>query len=145
MLMASSGARANILNFEQMSMFLGQQATREGGRIRRGYYTNRVIPHIERNSVDAKSRGFISSSYVDGLSPIEMLMHAVGGRGAVIQKGLLTQRSGYLQRRLANALQDYYVIQDNSVRDVNNNMIETIYGGDAIDPTKVGFVKAKKD
>ena len=73
-----------------------------------------------------------------------MMMHAVGGRGTVIQKGLLTQRSGYLQRRLANALQDYYVVFDSSVRDVNNNMIQTIYGGDAIDPTKVNFVKAEE-
>ncbi|MDE1874044.1 MAG: DNA-directed RNA polymerase subunit A' [Candidatus Micrarchaeota archaeon] len=145
MLMATSGARANILNLEQMSMFLGQQATREGGRIRRGYYTNRVVPHIAKNDTSAEARGFVGNSYVDGLSPIEMIMHAVGGRGTVIQKGLLTQRSGYLQRRLANALQDYYVLHDNSVRDVSNNVIQTLYGGDGVDPTKVSFVKAKKE
>ncbi|MDE1854969.1 MAG: DNA-directed RNA polymerase subunit A' [Candidatus Micrarchaeota archaeon] len=145
MLMATSGARANILNMEQMSMFLGQQASREGGRIKRGYYTNRVVPHIARNDTSAEARGFVKSSFLDGLSPIEMLMHAVGGRGTVIQKGLLTQRSGYLQRRLANALQDYYVLHDNSVRDVNNNVIETIYGGDGLDPTRVGFAKERKE
>ncbi len=145
MLMANSGARANILNMEQMSMFLGQQATREGGRIKRGYYTNRVVPHIAKNDSSSGAHGFVSNGFVDGLTPIEMIMHAVGGRGTVIQKGLLTQRSGYLQRRLANALQDYYVLHDNSVRDVNNNVIETIYGGDAIDPTKVEFSKQKKE
>ncbi len=145
MLMATSGARANVLNLEQVSMFLGQQATREGGRIKRGYYTNRVVPHIPRNDSSAEARGFVGSSYSDGLTPIEMIMHAVGGRGTVIQKGLLTQRSGYLQRRLANALQDYYVTHDNSVRDVNNNVIETIYGGDGIDPTRVSFAKQKKE
>ncbi len=144
MLMANSGARANILNFEQMSMFLGQQATWEGRRIKRGYYTGRVIPHMQRNDVGASARGFISSSYVDGLNPIEILMHAVGARGAVIQKGLLTQRSGYLQRRLANALQDYYVLFDSSVRDVGNNVIQTLYGGDGIDPTRVNFAKEEQ-
>ncbi|MCL5239206.1 MAG: DNA-directed RNA polymerase subunit A' [Candidatus Marsarchaeota archaeon] len=145
MLMANSGARANILNMEQMSMFLGQQATREGGRIKRGYYTNRVVPHIRKNDNSSAAHGFVANGFVDGLTPLEMIMHAVGGRGTVIQKGLLTQRSGYLQRRLANALQDYYVLQDNTVRDVNNNVIETIYGGDAIDPTKVEFLKQKKE
>jgi DNA-directed RNA polymerase subunit A' len=145
MLMANSGARGSILNFEQMSMFLGQQASREGGRIKRGYYTNRVVPHIARNDTSAEARGFVKNSFLDGLTPIEMLMHAVGGRGTVIQKGLLTQRSGYLQRRLANALQDYYVVHDNSVRDVNNNIIETIYGGDGVDPTKTGFAKERKE
>jgi DNA-directed RNA polymerase subunit A' len=144
-LMANSGARGSILNFEQMSMFLGQQASREGGRIKRGYYTKRVVPHIAKNDTSAAARGFVKNSFLDGLTPIEMLMHAVGGRGTVIQKGLLTQRSGYLQRRLANALQDYYVVRDSSVRDVNNNIIETIYGGDGVDPTKVKFVKERKE
>ena len=41
--MARSGSRGSILNIEQMTMFLGQQATLSGGRIRRGYYTNRVL------------------------------------------------------------------------------------------------------
>jgi len=145
MLMANSGARGSILNFEQMSMFLGQQASREGGRIKRGYYSKRVVPHIAKNDTSAAARGFVKNSFLDGLTPIEMLMHAVGGRGTVIQKGLLTQRSGYLQRRLANALQDYYVVRDSSVRDVNNNIIETIYGGDGVDPTKVKFVKERKE
>jgi len=144
MVMSSSGARASMLNLEQMSLFLAQQATLNGGRISRGYYTKRVIPHIDRNDFGALSRGFVTSSYLDGLTPIEMAMHAIAGRGAVMQKGLLTQRSGYLYRRLANAMLDYYVLADNSVRDVNNNMIETIYGGDAIDPTKVNFPSEEK-
>ena len=50
MLMANSGARASILNFEQMSLFLGQQATWEGRRIKRGYYSGRVLPHMEPRS-----------------------------------------------------------------------------------------------
>jgi DNA-directed RNA polymerase subunit A' len=144
MLMANSGARANILNFEQMSLFLGGQATLQGKRIKRGYYTKRVIPHLDRNDIGPLAGGFIESSYVEGLSPIEMMMHAIGGRGSVIQKGLITQRSGYLQRRLANALQDYYVAYDSSVRDAGNNMVQTVYGGDGVNPTKVNFTKEKK-
>jgi DNA-directed RNA polymerase subunit A' len=144
MIMANSGARASILNFEQMSLFLGQQATWEGRRIKRGYYSNRAIPHIARGDVGPAARGFISNCFLDGLSPIEMLMHAVGARGSVIQKGLLTQRSGYLQRRLANAMQDYYISSDSTVRDTSNNLVQTIYGGDGIDPTKVNFVKEEE-
>ncbi len=141
MLMSVSGARGNLLNFVQMSMFLGQQAPMEGGRIKRGYYTGRVLPHMEPKSILPKAKGFIAGSFSEGLSPTEMMMHAIGARSSVIHKGLLTPKSGYLQRRLANALQDYYVFSDNSVRDVSNNLIQTVYGGDAIDPTKVGFAK----
>ncbi len=141
LLMANSGARANILNMEQMSMFLGQQTTREGGRVKRGYYSGRVIPHVRSGDNSPEAHGFVESGFVDGMMPIELLMHATAGRASIMQKGLVTQRSGYLQRRLANALQDYYVAEDKSVRDVGNNLVQTIYGGDGIDPTKVLMAK----
>ncbi len=143
-LMSVSGARGSMLNFIQMSMMLGQQAPLGGGRIRRGYYTRRVIPHVRPRSMLPKARGFITSNFSDGLNPIEMMMHAIGARSSVIHKGLLTPKSGYLERRLVNALQDYYVYADGSVRDVGNNMIQTIYGGDSTDPTRVEFAKAGK-
>ncbi len=139
--MAKSGSRGTVLNLEQMSMFLGQQATLSGGRITRGYYTNRVLPHIAPNDISPISRGFITTSYYSGMHPIELFMHAVGTRGSEVYKALLTGRSGYLYRRLSNALQDYYVKKDLTVRDVNNNIIQTIYGGDAISPTMSRFVK----
>ncbi len=139
--MARSGSRGSILNLEQMSMFLGQQATLSGGRIKRGYYTGRVLPHIMPNDYGPAARGFIVTNYYSGLSPVDLFMHAVGSRGSEVYKALLTGRSGYLYRRLSNALQDYYVRKDLSVRDINNNIIQTIYGGDAIDPVKVQFAK----
>ena len=143
MQIAVSG-KGGIIAFEQMSMFLGQQAPMEGGRIKRGYYTKRVLPHIMPRSILPDARGFVKGDFFNGLSPVEMMMHAIGGRSSVIHKGLLTPKSGYLQRRLANALQDYYVYTDNSVRDMGNNMIQTIYGADAMDPVKVTFARLEE-
>lgn len=143
-LMSVSGARGSMLNFIQMSMLLGQQAAMGGGRIRRGYYTQRVLPHIRPRSMLPSARGFIVGNFSNGMSAIEMMMHAIGGRSSVIHKGLLTPKSGYLERRLVNALQDYYVYFDGSVRDVGNNVVQTVYGGDAVDPTRVGFAKEDK-
>ncbi len=142
--MARSGSRGNVLNLEQMSMFLGQQATLSGGRIKRGYYTNRVLPHIPPNDIAPVSRGFVTTSFYSGMHPVELFMHAVGSRGSEVYKALLTGRSGYLYRRLSNALQDYYVRKDLSVRDVNNNIIQTIYGGDAMNPMRSRFAKEVK-
>ncbi len=143
--MARSGSRGSILNLEQMSMFLGQQATLSGGRIKRGYYTNRLLPHIMPGDVGPKARGFITTNYYSGLAPIDLFMHAVGSRGSEVYKALLTGRSGYLYRRLSNALQDYYAYEDYSVRDVNNNIIQTVYGGDAVSPVLTQFVKAAEE
>jgi DNA-directed RNA polymerase subunit A' len=141
MQMARAGSRGSIFQYEQMSMFLGQQATLSGGRIKRGYYTNRVLPHIAPGDVRPRGRGFVATNYYTGLSPIDLFMHAVGSRGSEVYKALLTARSGYLYRRLSNALQDFYVERDLSVRDTNNNIVQTIYGGDAIDPVNVQFIK----
>ncbi len=143
--MARSGSRGSILNLEQMSMFLGQQATLSGGRITRGYYTNRLLPHIRPGDVGPSARGFIITNYYGGLSPIDLFSHAIGSRGSEVYKALLTGRSGYLYRRLSNALQDYYVKKDFSVRDINNNIIQTLYGADAIDPVKVQFAKMAEE
>ncbi|MGC8479539.1 MAG: DNA-directed RNA polymerase subunit A' [Candidatus Micrarchaeia archaeon] len=142
--MTKAGSRGNVLNLEQMSMFLGQQATLSGGRIKRGYYSNRVLPHIAPNDVGPVAHGFITKSYFAGMSPIELFMHAVGSRGSEVYKALLTGRSGYLYRRLSNALQDYYVKNDLTVRDVNNNIIQTIYGADGVNPTESRFERVEK-
>lgn len=139
--MARSGSRGSILNIEQMTMFLGQQATLSGGRIRRGYYSNRVLPHIAPGDIRPGARGFVATCYYSGLAPTDLFMHAVGSRGSEVYKALLTARSGYLYRRLSNALQDYCVDDDYSVRDANNNVVQTIYGGDMINPIYTMFVK----
>ncbi len=143
--MTRSGSRGSVLNIEQMTMFLGQQATLSGGRIKRGYYTNRVLPHIEPGDVRPGARGFVATSYYSGLAPTDLFMHAVGSRSSEVYKALLTARSGYLYRRLSNALQDYCVDSDYSVRDANNNMIQTVYGGDMVNPIFVQFQKLEAD
>ncbi len=143
--MARSGSRGSILNIEQMTMFLGQQATLSGGRIKRGYYTNRVLPHIVPGDIRPSARGFVATCYYSGLAPTDLFMHAVGSRSSEVYKALLTARSGYLYRRLSNALQDYCVDSDYSVRDTNNNLIETIYGGDKLNPIFMRFEEDKKE
>ncbi|MDE1823415.1 MAG: DNA-directed RNA polymerase subunit A', partial [Candidatus Micrarchaeota archaeon] len=115
-------------------------------RIKRGYYSNRVLPHIVPNDIKPGARGFVATCYYSGLAPIDLFMHAVGSRSSEVYKALLTARSGYLYRRLSNALQDYCIDDDYSVRDASNNIIQTIYGGDAINPINVQLSKisAKK-
>jgi DNA-directed RNA polymerase subunit A' len=63
-------------------------------------------------------------------------MHAMGARDSAMTKSLVTAVSGYLQRRLINAMQDFYVEKNLSVKDASGALIQTIYGGDGIDPTK---------
>ena len=133
-LMAKSGARGSMLNLSQMSGCVGQQAVR-GERISRGYQY-RTLPHFKRGDLGASAKGFVASSYKSGLSPTEYFFHSMGGREGLVDTAVRTSRSGYMQRRLINALEDVKVENDGTVRHAGGQIIQFIYGEDGIDPTR---------
>jgi DNA-directed RNA polymerase subunit A' len=102
-IMASTGARGSTLNIGQMTAALGQQSIR-GKRINKGYQ-GRSLPHFKVNDSNPDSKGFVKSNYRDGLSPLEFFFHAMGGREGLVDTAVRTQQSGYMQRRLINALE----------------------------------------
>ncbi|MHA1460273.1 MAG: DNA-directed RNA polymerase subunit A' [Promethearchaeota archaeon] len=131
-IMTKSGARGNILNLGQMSAVVGQQAIR-GERINRGY-SSRTLPHFKVNDLTPRARGFVESSYRKGLNPEEFFFHAMGGREGLVDTAVRTSTSGYMQRRLVNALQDMIIENDGTVRNSDKNIIQFRYGDDGIDP-----------
>ncbi|WP_423793018.1 DNA-directed RNA polymerase subunit A' [Methanocaldococcus indicus] len=131
-IMARTGARGNILNLTQMAACVGQQSVR-GERIFRGY-RDRVLPHFEKGDLGARAHGFVRSSYKKGLSPTEFFFHAIGGREGLVDQAVRTAQSGYMQRRLINALQDLKTEFDGTVRDSRGVMIQFKYGEDGVDP-----------
>ncbi len=136
-IMAVSGARGSMLNLTQMSACIGQQSVR-GERINRGYaYSNRTLPHFKPGDISAKARGFVESSYKRGLNPIEFFFHAMGGREGLVDTACRTSISGYLQRRMINALQDIKVEYDGTVREqTSGTIVQFRYGEDGVDPMK---------
>jgi DNA-directed RNA polymerase subunit A'' len=133
-IMARTGARGSTLNLGQMTAALGQQSVR-GKRIEKGYLS-RALPHFFQNDPSPDARGFVRSNYRDGLNPIEFFFHARGGREGLVDTAVRTQQSGYMQRRLVNALEHLKVEYDLTVRDPNGNVIQFKYGEDGIDPAK---------
>ena len=131
-IMTKSGARGNILNLGQMSAVVGQQAIR-GERINRGY-SSRTLPHFKVNDLTPQARGFVESSYRKGLNPEEFFFHAMGGREGLVDTAVRTSTSGYMQRRLVNALQDMIIENDGTVRNSDKNIIQFRYGDDGVDP-----------
>lgn len=133
-IMASTGARGSTLNIGQMTAALGQQSIR-GKRIQKGY-RNRALPHYVPNETSPDARGFVKSNYRDGLSPLEFFFHAMGGREGLVDTAVRTQQSGYMQRRLINALEHLKIEYDQTVRDPHGNIVQYLYGEDGIDPAK---------
>ncbi|MBR9689891.1 MAG: DNA-directed RNA polymerase subunit A', partial [Candidatus Altiarchaeota archaeon] len=136
--MAISGARGKLLNVGLISGLVGQQAI-GGGRPTRGYYSNRTFPHFERGDIGTKSKGFISGSYSTGLDPFEFFWVSASGREGLTDTGVKTPKSGYMYRRLSNALQDLKVSYDRTVRDAAGIIIQFKYGEDGIDVNKSDF------
>ena len=138
-IMALTGARGSMLNLTQIAACVGQQSVR-GGRIERGY-SKRTLPHFQVGELGAKASGFVHSSYKKGLDPLEFFFHAMGGREGLVDTAIRTAQSGYMQRRLVNALQDLNVQPDGTVRDNRGVIIQTEYGEDGIDPAKSDYGK----
>ena len=135
--MAVSGARGSMLNLTQMAGCVGQQSVR-GERIMRGY-DERTLPHYRKGDRGSDAHGFIQHSYKGGLNPTEFFFHAIGGREGLVDTAVRTSQSGYLQRRMINALQDLKVAYDGTVRTTGGRIIQFRYGEDGTDPMKSSF------
>lgn len=133
-IMARTGARGNPVNLTQMSGLLGQQTVR-GKRLARGF-KGRMLTHFKPGDIGAEARGFIRSGFVNGLSPVELFFHAAAGREGLIDTAVRTSQSGYMQRRLINALQDLRVYYDGTVRTAMGEVVQLLYGEDGVDPAK---------
>jgi DNA-directed RNA polymerase subunit A' len=133
-IMAQSGARGSMLNLSQMAGSVGQQAVR-GERVQRGF-EERTLSHFPKGDLGADAKGFVASSYKEGLNPTEFFFHSMGGREGLVDTAVRTARSGYMQRRLINALEDLSVDYDGTVRNTTDTIIQFVYGEDGVDPTR---------
>ncbi|MFP4112302.1 MAG: DNA-directed RNA polymerase subunit A' [Candidatus Woesearchaeota archaeon] len=143
-IMIDSGARGNLINPAQMSACVGQQAFR-GRRIEKGY-SGRTLSCFEKGDLKPHAHGFVRGGYKSGLKPHEFFFAAMTGRDSLMDTALRTPKSGYLYRRLANALQDMRVDYDGTVRDANQRIVQFEYGEDSIDVSRSegGKINVKK-
>jgi DNA-directed RNA polymerase subunit A' len=140
MIMTRTGARGSSLNIGQMTAVVGQQSVR-GKRIMRGYI-ERALPHFKPGDPSPRARGFVYSSYRDGLDPLEFFFHSMGGREGLVDTAVRTQQSGYMQRRLINALEHLRIEYDGTARNSTGDIVQFRYGEDGVDPAKSDHGKA---
>ncbi|MCK4650418.1 hypothetical protein KAT36_04280, partial [Candidatus Pacearchaeota archaeon] len=129
--MITSGAKGSILNISQIAGSVGQQVL-NGKRVDFGY-TGRTLSFFKKGDLSPKAGGFIYSSFMSGMTPQEFFFGSMTGRDGLMDTALRTPKSGYLYRRLANALQDLIMAYDGTVRDASGNIVQFIYGLDGVD------------
>jgi len=132
--MANSGAKGSLVNITQMAACVGQEAIL-GQRIKRGYF-NRTLPHFRQGDLSADAHGFVKRGFKQALSPAELFWNIMNGREGLMDKSLRTRKSGYMQRRLINALQDLQVKHDMVVKNSVGQIIQFKVGEDAVNPAK---------
>ena len=140
-----SGSKGDFFNIAQITGLLGQQNLR-GARV--PLFLNngkRSLPHYPFKNIspemEYESRGFIASSFIEGLNPREFYFHAMSGREGISDTAMGTATSGYMQRRIIKLTEDIKVQYDGTVRDVNGHIYQFVYGENFFDPTctvKVG-------
>ncbi len=134
-IMVNAGSKGSELNISQMISCLGQQNV-DGKRIPYGF-EHRTLPHFTKYDDSPGARGFVESSYINGLSPQELFMHAMGGRVGLIDTAVKTSTTGYIQRRLIKGLEDLKIEYDMTIRTNKNKIVQFQYGDDGIDTTRV--------
>ena len=134
-IMVTAGSKGSDLNISQMIACLGQQNV-DGKRIPYGF-EHRTLPHFSKFDDSPGARGFVESSYINGLSPQELFFHAMGGRVGLIDTAVKTSTTGYIQRRLIKGLEDLMVGYDMTIRTNKNKIVQFLYGEDNIDTVKV--------
>jgi len=134
-IMVNAGSKGSDLNISQMISCLGQQNV-DGKRIPYGF-DQRTLPHYTKFDDSPGARGFVESSYINGLSPQELFFHAMGGRVGLIDTAVKTSTTGYIQRRIIKGLEDLMVNYDMTIRTNKNKIVQFAYGEDGIDTVRV--------
>jgi len=133
--MENAGSKGSELNIAQMISCLGQQNV-DGKRIPYGF-EQRTLPHFTKFDDSPLARGFVESSYINGLSPQELFFHAMGGRVGLIDTAVKTSTTGYIQRRIIKGLEDLMVNYDMTLRTNKGKIVQFTYGDDGIDAVKI--------
>jgi len=133
--MINAKAAGSLLNVTQIGCCVGQQSL-WSKRINLGY-TGRTLSFFNKGDIGPEARGFIRSSFFEGLKPSEFFFGAMTGRDSLMDLALRTPKSGYLYRRLVSALQDLKVAYDGTVRDASENIVQFVYGEDGKDVSKL--------
>jgi len=128
--MVMSGSKGSNINISQIMSCVGQQNV-EGKRIPFGF-NRRTLPHFSKDDYGTQSRGFVTNSYLSGLTPQEFYFHAMGGREGLIDTAVKTSETGYIQRKLIKSLEDVMVKYDGTVRNSMGHILQFLYGEDGM-------------
>lgn len=139
--MITSGAKGSNVNQTQVSCALGQQEL-EGRRVPM-MVSGKTLPSFRAYDPMPRAGGWVSDRFLTGIRPQEYFFHCMAGREGLVDTAVKTSRSGYLQHCIIKHLEDLTVQYDYSVRNSDGTVVQTLYGDDGIDVSKVKYLTGK--
>ena len=126
--MAESGAKGKVNDTTKIIALLGQQYVpnrRPDKSVSRGKRWLSSF-HVDDNSIF--SRGFVKSSFYEGLDPDEFFAHSMASRIGLANTAVKTADIGAIQRRMVKSMEDLVAQYDGSVRNQNGTIFQFSYG-----------------
>lgn len=127
-LCGSKGKNPNLIN---VMSAIGPSIL-NGKRMQETFAFKRTLPYCTRFSIDPKSYGFVSNSYVSGMTATEFIFQGMANRFDLINKALTTATTGYFMRK--GVMNNQSSIIDNYRRvSKGSKIVQFIYGEDGLD------------
>ena len=143
----TSGSKGDYFNIAQITGLLGQQNLNGHRPTPTLSNKRRTLIHYPETIDDParkyRSRGFVASSFIEGMHPDEMFFHAMTGREGMTKTAMGTATSGYIQRSIVKINEDLKIEYDGTVRDAKKNIYQFAFGNHGFDPAKVNINEAK--
>lgn len=138
--MISYGSKGKFPNLQLMMTIIGLVLVNEKMPPTSFGY-KRSLPYYQRYDMSIYARGFVSSSYKNGISLPGLIYNSMAERHSIIMKALFTAVIGAESRTAIKNLEN--IVVNNLRQLVNGNvLIQPIYGGDGIDTRKVVSISA---
>lgn len=133
------GSKGKLDHMYNMMSSIGQKLI-NGERIRQKFGFKRTLAYYPRFDSSPESRGYITNSYLTGMSSSEYVFNAMAARFDLISKALSTSVTGEQNRKSIKNLESI-IISNHRHALKNQNIIQFAYGEDFLDPRRVVRVK----
>lgn len=130
----SSESKGSFGDFANVALIVGQQYVEN--RPPMPGMGDRIFPSQYKGDMHSNiAKGIITNSYISGITPIEMALHAASAKDGIIVKAVKIKDAGRRTRDLCQRLESYVVSYvDQMVFDTQGNVVQWMYGEDGLDP-----------
>lgn len=134
----ASGSKGEIIFMCNMSSVVGLILL-GGERIRPNFGFARTLPYFQRFEETPEARGYVGTSFMQGLSSIGCIFNAMLARTDIISRALMTSQTGDQNRKSIKSLES--IVTNNYRMTVKGReVVSFVYGGDYFDPRSLETV-----